>query len=467
KETTEKILLQQYAPTSVLVSERGEILYIHGSSGRYLEMASGEPAMNILKMAREGLKRDLTTALHSAVKYKKPIERHGLKVKTNGNFSSVNLTILPVPPTHDSITELTLYLVVLEEAKGIEPILPTEVCAGTLVEQPDEKTADKDALVIRLKQELRANEEYLQSANEELETSNEELKSSNEEMQSVNEELQSTNEELETFKEELQSVNEELATVNTELQQKVFDLSRANNDMNNLLAGTGIGTIFVDFKLIIRRFTPSITQIINLILSDVGRPVGHIVSNLVGYDTLTVDIKSVLDTLIPKEVEVQTREGDWFLLRIRPYRTLENVIEGAVITFFDINEMKQTREALKKANDQLRLAVVVRDANDAIVLQDMEGRIMAWNPAAVRMYGHSETEALQMNMRELIPEGLRKADLERIQQLSRKDIIEPYRTQRIAKDGTFVEVWLTATALINEAGQVYSIATSERASGVK
>jgi two-component system CheB/CheR fusion protein len=464
QEITERILLQQYAPTSILVTERGEILYIHGSTGRYLEMSSGEPTMSILKMAREGLKRDLTTALHTTVKNKRPAVRHGLKVKTNGDFSRVNLMIHPVPPTADSITKLTLYLVVLEEVVETENLHQSETVEGTLVEQPDETTNDKDALVTRLKQELRANEEYLQSANEELETSNEELKSSNEEMQSVNEELQSTNEELETSKEELQSVNEELATVNTELQTKVFDLSRANNDMNNLLAGTGVGTVFVDFKLLIQRFTPSITQVINLILSDVGRPVGHIVSNLVGYETLTADIKSVLDTLIPKEVEVQNRDGAWFLLRIRPYRTLENVIEGAVVTFFDITEMKQTREALRIANDHLRLAVVVRDSHDAIVLKDMKGRILAWNPAAQKMYGWSEAEALQMNIRELIPEKLREADLEQIRQLSHKDVIETYRTQRIAKDGTLKEVWLTATPLLNEAGEVYAIATTERAS---
>ena len=160
-------------------------------------------------------------------------------------------------------------------------------------------------------------------------------------MQSVNEELQSTNEELETSKEELQSVNEELATVNAELQKKVADLSRANNDMNNLLAGTGIGTVFVDHQLRIQRFTPAVTQVINLILTDVGRPVGHIVSNLVGYDRLVEDVQAVLDTLAPKEVEVQTKAGAWYLLRIRPYRTLENVIEGAVITFTEITEMKK------------------------------------------------------------------------------------------------------------------------------
>lgn len=471
RETTERVLLERYAPVSILVSERGEMLYIHGNTGRYLQMASGEPHMNILKMAREGLKRDLTTALHQAVKEKTTVERSGLRVKTNGSFSAVNLTVLPVLPSSDSPAELTLYLVVLEEMKSPEPVLPSLKDPASPLEDVFESAADHDrfdglasgALITALKRELRAKEEYLESANEELETSNEELKSSNEEMQSVNEELQSTNEELETSKEELQSVNEELATVNAELQVKVLDLSRANNDMNNLLAGTGVGTIFVDFQLLIQRFTPSVTQVINLILSDIGRPVGHIVSNLVGYDTLVEDIRSVLDTLVPKEIEVQSGDGAWFLLRIRPYRTLDNVIEGAVITFFDVSEIKRTREALQKANDMLRLAaVVVHDANDAVVLQDMEGRILVWNPSAQRMYGWSESEALQMNIRELIPEILRDEALERVQQMSLAEIVAPYRTQRITKDCAVVDVWMTATALLNDAGQVYAIATTER-----
>ena len=204
-----------------------------------------------------------------------------------------------------------------------------------------ESSTEVDARILELKRELQIKEESLKASNEELETSNEELKSSNEEMQSINEELQSTNEELETSKEELQSVNEELTTVNTELQNKVADLSQAINDMNNLLAGTGIGTIFVDHQLRILRFTPQVTKVINLIPTDVGRPVGHIVSNLLGYDRLVEDIKEVLDTLMPKDIEVQTKKGVWYLLRIRPYRTLENVIKGAVITFTDITEMKR------------------------------------------------------------------------------------------------------------------------------
>ena len=467
RETTERILLEQYAPVSVLVSERGEMLYIHGSTGRYLQLASGEPGLNIFKMAREGLHRELTTALHRVVKQKKPVECPGLRIKTNGDFSSVNLKVLPVPPTQDSITEQTLYLVILEETQTIVQDLSVSESVLPAAEETVEKATDSSAVVTALKKELLAKEEYLKSATEELETSNEELKSSNEEMQSINEEFQSTNEELETSKEELQSVNEELSTVNTELQMKVTDLSRANNDMNNLLAGTGVGTIFVDFQLHIQRFTPPATQVINLILSDVGRPLGHIVSNLVGYDSFVEDIKSVLDTLIPKDVEVQTKEGAWFLLRIRPYRTLENVIEGAVITFFDISEIKLVREELRKTNDEVRLAVVVRNAQDAVLLQDLEGRILAWNPAAERMYGWSESEALDMNIRELTPAKLREEAMEKVQQLSRNDILEPNRTQRIAKNGTVVDVWLIATALVNEAGEVYAISTTERASGTK
>ena len=232
--------------------------------------------------------------------------------------------------------------------------------------------------------------------------------------------------------------------------------------MNNLLAGTGIATVFVDHGLRILRFTPTASMVINLILSDVGRPVGHIVSNLVGYDRLVADVQAVLDTLIPKEVDVQTQAGAWYRLRILPYRTLDNVIEGAVITFVDITEVKRGEEALRKANNLLRLAVVVCDARDAITVQDLEGRIIAWNPAAVTMYGWSEAEALVMNARDRIPEGLREEALAKVHQLSQAKILEPYPTQRIAKDGTVVEVSVTSTALVNDAGQVYAIATTER-----
>ncbi|MGO8746263.1 MAG: chemotaxis protein CheB [Thermoguttaceae bacterium] len=284
RELTERALLQQYAPVGALINQRGEILYLHGRTGLYLEPAPGEPGMNILKMAREGLRQELTTTLQKAMASRDPVRHPGLRVKTNGDFTLVDLTIRPVTAGPDAATEPTLFLVIFEESPPTAQQRPEKAVAVDSVQGVDGIAIDVDARIAALKQELRAKEEYLQTTNEELETSNEELKSSNEEMQSVNEELQSTNEELETSKEELQSLNEEMATVNAELQQKVADLSRANNDMNNLLAGTGIGTVFVDYQLHIQRFTPAVTQVINLILTDVGRPVGHIVSNLVGYD---------------------------------------------------------------------------------------------------------------------------------------------------------------------------------------
>jgi two-component system CheB/CheR fusion protein len=387
-----------------------------------------------------------------------------LRVKTNGHFTRVNLSIRPVTTGAAATSESPLYLVILEEPSALDPAQAGQAAPQAAGAGANELASDADARIAALEDKLRAREEYLQSTHEELESANEELKSSNEEMQSVNEELQSTNEELETSKEELQSVNEELATVNTESQNKVNDLSRANNDMSNLLAGTGIATVFVDHQLRILRFTPAAGEIINLIQSDVGRPVGHIVSNLVNYDRLVADAMDVLATLMPKEAKVQSTAGRWYVMRIRPYRTLSNVIEGVVITFVDITEMKQIEDALEREGTKLlRLSVVVRDAHDAITLQDLQGRILAWNPGAERMYGWREAEALLMNVRDRIPPELREDAVAKLLQLSQAEILSPYRTQRISKSGVIVEVWITATALLNQAGQIYAISTTERA----
>ncbi len=470
RELTETALLQEVVLAGALVTAGGDILYLHGRTGLYLEPAPGEVGVsNILKMAREGLKRDLVMALHKAAGTLETVRCPGLRVKTNGDFSTVNLTVRPVASSLASLAqgkpaapaETPLFLVILQDAPE-EPEVRGQRSEVRGQRSEVRGEPPDDAQITALKQELRAKEEYLQTANEELETSNEELKSSNEEMQSVNEELQSTNEELETSKEELQSVNEELATVNAELQTKVADLSRANNDMNNLLAGTGIATVFVDRQLRILRFTPAATRLINLILTDVGRPVGHIVSNLKGYDHLAKDVQAVLDTLTPKEAQVQTVDGKWYAMRILPYRTIDNVIEGAVITFVDITEMVQTRESLRKANGLSRLAVVLADAHDAISVQDLAGRITAWNPGAVRAYGWSEAEALAMNIQDRIPVELRADALAKVHQLSQANVLEAYRTQRLTKTGKIMEVSIISTALMNEAGQMYAIATTER-----
>jgi two-component system CheB/CheR fusion protein len=466
RDITERALLQHHAPVGALVDEHGDILYVHGRTGEYLEPAPGDPGVNLLKMAREGLRRELATALHRAAARQETVRRAGLRVKTNGDFAAVDLTVGPVAA---GPAGPALFLVTFAPGAAGAPAAPTPAAArgrapaASGAGRPRRAPGpDGDARLEALRRELRAKEDYLQSTNEELETSNEELKSANEELQSVNEELQSTNEELETSKEELQSVNEELATVNAELQQKVADLSRANNDMNNLLAGTGIGTIFVDHQLLIQRFTPAVTQVISLIPTDVGRPVGHIVPNLAGYDRLVEDVRGVLDTLVPREVEVQTKAGAWFSLRIRPYRTLENVIEGAVITFVDVTELRRARDQVREREAAHRLAVVVRDARDAITVQDLEGRVVAWNPGAERLYGWSEAEALALSVADRVPEAERPREQAMRQRLGRAEAVAPYRARRLAKDGRRVEVWLTATALVDEAGAVYAVATTER-----
>ena len=463
RQLTEQSLLKEGTLSAALVNAQGDILYLHGRTGMYLEPAPGESgASNILKMAREGLRPDLTTALHKAQAGREAVIVAGLRVKTNGDFSTVNLSVRAVAAGTTAAPDATMYLVVLE-AVPLNLTGKEHADKHGAVKGPETKADQASRRIEALQLELRTKEEYLKTANEELETSNEELKSSNEEMQSVNEELQSTNEELETSKEELQSVNEELSTVNAELQSKVTDLSRVNDDMNNLLSGTGIATIFVDHRLRILRFTPNAAKIINFIASDVGRPVSHIVSNLIGYDNLTKDVQGVLDTLIPRDVVVQTTDGRYYAMHIMPYRTTSNVIEGVVITFVDITEMKLAQEALRKANDELRLAVVVRDAHDAITVQDLEGRTTAWNPGAVRMYGWTEAEALVMNVRDRIPQEERGSALSKLQQLSRSSILEPYNTRRITKAGKVIEVSIISTALVDKSGNMYAIATTERA----
>jgi two-component system CheB/CheR fusion protein len=348
RELTEQAVLQLVGTSAATVNGAGDILYLHGRAGTYLEPAPGEAGVNnILKMARVGLRRDLATSLRKAAATLETVRCPRLKVRTHGHLASVSLTVRPLPAGLQP-GQPPLFLVLLEEAGPDGPAL------APVAAQKRTGKRVTDECVASLTQELRAKEEYLHATNEELETSNEELKSSNEEMQSINEELQSANEELETSKEELQSVNEELATVNTELQVKVTDLSRNNNDMNNLLAGTGIGTLFVDCQLRILRFTPAVTRVINLIQGDVGRPLGHVVPNLVDYATLEQDVQVVLDTLAPREMEVRTRQGTWFRMRIQPYRTLENVIEGAVLTFVDNTETRRAQDDLRETQARLK-----------------------------------------------------------------------------------------------------------------
>lgn len=409
RELTERALLQEVAPAAALVDGNGDILYLHGRTGMYLEPPQGVSGVNnILKMAREGLQRDLAMSLRKAATSHSVARRERLRVKTNGDYTAVSLTVRPVARDTAETTADPLYLVILEPSP---PESPEDASPGDAIPGDSGNRASPDSarIIASLRQELRAKEAYLQTLNEELETSNEDLKSSNEEMQSINEELQSTNEELETSKEELQSVNEELSTINAELQNKVSDLTQANNDMNNLLAGTGIGTIFVDCDLRIVRYTPAATRIINLIQSDTGRPLAHIVYNLEGYDQLLADTRAVLDTLTPRQIEVRTNDGAWHLMRILPYRTLENDVEGAVLTFVDISAMKEAQASLLEARNQVaayeaqfKMAeAIVATVREPLLVLDTELRVVLANRAFYEFFQVAPMDALKKPLGEL------------------------------------------------------------------
>lgn len=381
REVTERTLLQQFTPACVIINKKAEILFIHGLTGKYLEPAQGEANLNIIQMAREGIRLELTSAIRKAIAQNVPIHHTGLQIQMDGQRQTLDLTVQPIlePPNMRGL------LMILFQNSVTEMLLES----GENIDDPDTETIEhSDPRIIQLEQELNAKEEYLQTAIEELEVSSEDLKSTNEELQSANEELQSTNEELETSKEELQSMNEELITVNAEHQGKIEELSRANNDMNNLLAGTGVGTIFVDHQLRIRRFTPSATQVINLIPSDIGRPLNHISSNLTGLRDLAADIQSVLDTLMPIETQVQAATGQWYMMRIMPYRTTENVIEGVVMTFTDITRLEENLQA-----SEARYQAIFEQAADPVVVMDIEtGALIEFNDKAHETLGYSRDE---------------------------------------------------------------------------
>ena len=343
----DQLILTRYAPAAVLTTDKGDILYISGRTGMYLEPAAGKANWNIFAMAREGLRYELGDAFQKAPKAGNAITIKGLRVKTNGHEQAVDITVQPLTEPEELRGTI---LIVFADA-----VAPPE----TKATRSSGRTAVRGERLAELEQELRKTREELHTCREEMQTSQEELKSANEEMQSTNEELQSTNEELTTSKEEMQSMNEELQTVNQELQAKVTDLSRANNDMKNLLDSTDIATLFLDDDLNVRRFTSQMSKIIKLIPGDAGRPITDITSELV-YPGLVEDVREVLRTLVFKEATVVASGGRWFQVRVMPYRTLENRIDGVVITFTDVTVSKTLEIELRKAQAELQRRITDR-----------------------------------------------------------------------------------------------------------
>jgi two-component system, chemotaxis family, CheB/CheR fusion protein len=342
-ELTEKILLESYTPAAVIINQKGDILYIHGRTGKYLEPAQGKASMNIMEMAHEDLRPEIGSGIRKAITEKTSTVFRDILVKTNGDTQLINLEVKPITKPEPLNG---LLLVTFEEiASSKQP---------KMVKRADRYSKRIEQRVADLESELRTTKEHLQTTIEELETSNEELKSLNEELQSSNEELLSTNEEVETSSEELQSLNEELEMVNAELQRKIEELSGVNDDINNLLVSTEIATIFLDNELRIKRYTPAATRLMKFIETDIGRPIGDIRSNLMDHD-LIKEIQGVLKTLGSLEKEVQDLNGCFYLMRILPYRTRNNVIDGITVKFVDITERKLAEKELQIVKEQKRI----------------------------------------------------------------------------------------------------------------
>jgi two-component system CheB/CheR fusion protein len=325
----EAILRQSNTPPCVIIDANKDILYIHGKLGKYIEPSQGKISINIIDMVRSGLKSELIATIRTVIKTNKKRQVQNCSFQHEGYPALVDLTVTPIG---ESSPMANLLMVVFEEL-AVSESEPTEALPAS--------TKDMDLL----QRELNTIKENLQTTIEELETANEELKSANEELQSTNEELQSTNEELETSKEELQSLNEESSTVNAELQCRIDDYQIINDDMKNLFESTQVATIFLDTHLCIRRFTPKAKQIINLVFTDIGRPVSHFTSSLPNTD-LSKLADHVLKTLEKHESEIYDAQGQCFLVRIIPYRTLNNVIDGVVVTFENITDRKTIETAL-------------------------------------------------------------------------------------------------------------------------
>lgn len=367
----EKIILQSYSPNCVIITENGDIVYIHGRTGKYLELTHGEAKMNIFEMACEGLKQELPTLIRKVLSSKKSFTAESINVKSNGSTQLINLIVKPIKEPMEMPGSLLIIFEDLVPQKKVQPSKKIHY---------DKKS---EIFIKELEHELKSTKENLRSTVEELETSNEELKSTNEEMQSTNEEMQSSNEELETSKEELQSLNEELITVNNELQNKNDELSVINNDMKNLLDSTDMPTIFLDNNLLIKRFTFHATKVVNLISSDIGRPINHIATNL-RYEKFIEDAKEVLKTLVYKEIELQTNDGIWYQMRILPYRTTSNIIDGLVITFSHIHKLKTAYQDIHKLNQEVQLAReysdnIVDTVRDSLLILDKNLKVLSAN----------------------------------------------------------------------------------------
>ena len=388
---TDKYLLQYFSPSGVLVNENGDIVYISGPTGKYLEPAVGKANMNIFAMLREGLRSEFPGAFRKAILKKESVILHNVKMGMNGNNQIINVTIQLI----EKPTALNGFVIIVFNDLPTPPEIDRRSKKG--------KKTIESVRQLELENELQHTREEMQSTLEEMQTSQEELKSTNEELQSTNEELQSTNEELTTSKEEMQSLNEELQTVNAELQSKVEDFSRVNNDMKNLLNSTEIATLFLDKDLNIRRYTNQATKIFKLIKGDVGRPFTDLVTEL-RYPELEDDALEVLRTLVFIQKQIPTKDDRWYSIKIMPYRTFDDRIDGLVITFINLSDLKHVELKLLETEQMNRS--LFNSYTGALIKLSVEGKIQDFNPAAENYFGKNCISVLDKDfVKMFVPEN--------------------------------------------------------------
>lgn len=427
--TIERVIMEGYAPPSVIINEQGDIVYFSGRTGKYLEPSVGAPSNKLLDLAKKCVRVELRTAVHRAIKDRKELVRENIVLECDGEVQQINLIVRPLPEVGK---DAGLFIVVFQELipAPTAPV-PTSLSHSELV----------DPLVQQLEHELRTSKEDLQTTIEELETSNEELKSANEELLSMNEELQSTNEELQTSKEEIQSINDEL-------QKKVDELDAANADLQNLFQSTMVATIFVDKEFRITRFTPAVYAVTRLGEREIGRRLMDVAPELVGTQTLE-DMQEVLRTLSPKEREMSVGGGQhWFFRRIIPYRSLANAVEGLVLTFSDVTALKQAEA------QRARLAAIVEGSQDAIIGHAPDGVITSWNTAAQTIYGYSAAEAIGKPISLIAPPDKVHEMPAIYSKLLREENVPRFDTKRVTKDGRILDMAVAVSPVRDDHGRI-------------
>ena len=415
--------LTEISPPSVVLDREANILHMSANAAHFLRMAGGEPSRNVLALVVPSLRLEVRGALFQAQQTGAPAIGRAVALKPEEGGRTIVVKVMPYRD-EDSASDFIV-------------VLFTEAPQGAALAIPAPGAPGNDVVLTQLEAELQRKKEQLQETIEHAEVSTEELRASNEELQAINEELRSATEELETSKEELQSVNEELITVNYELKVKVEETGKANDDLNNLIASTDIATIFVDSALRIKRFTPRAADIFSIIPTDIGRSLLDLTHRL-DYDKLADDVSATFDTLRLVEREVRSQDSRYYIVRLLPYRTTEDRIEGAVMTFFDITDRRHAEEQLQARETRMRL--VAESTKDyAIITTDAEGRVVSWNKGAERVFGWSEQEMLGETLERLfVPEDRANQVREDEMRRARDDSRAEDERWHLRKDGSQV-----------------------------